>query len=122
MESHLGLIGQILSLLIPLLVLAVAWGKYAGKAKEHDEDIGRLYEKFKENDIVRNDLKKEYLSDAQHELKCKVATMEIKQDIRDTADEIKEKVEETMINFQEKFGDMFKDLVKEVKNNKVSNV
>lgn len=115
--EHLGTVGQLVSLTVPLILIAVAWGKYSTKAKEHDADIERLY--VKNQNIIDNCevLKREYLSDSQHEMKCKVATMEIKQDIRDSADEIKDKVEETMVDFQKTMGEMFQKVLQEVKNN-----
>jgi len=61
-----------------MLTLAVAWGAALTRQKHMSKDIEEISEKLDKSNVIREALKKEYLTVESHKLLCSNNTFEIK--------------------------------------------
>jgi len=97
--------------------LVGSYWKLKSCIKENKHDIKEAVKGLDDVDEAIAGIVKTSMTKEAHGVLCENATLKIKEIIRDTTDEVKQHVDETMLTFQEKFGKMFEELGKKIEEN-----
>jgi len=108
------ILGLVVTLLIPLLAGAVAWGRIDAKIKDGEKDRNELTLRLDKMDETREGLKREYLTKEAHIMLCETSTLKVENTIRESADEVKGAVEETITDFQAVMKQMMDDMGRKI--------